>query len=402
MADAEPGVLTVSQITSMIRGALESGFPAVTVEGEVSNFRPSATGHFYFSLKDADAVLSAVMFKSRSRGLQFQPADGMLVRARGAISVYERRGNYQLICESLSQSGQGNLLLLLEERKQRLAREGLFAAERKRPLPLLPRRVAVVTSPTGAAIRDIIHVLGRRSAGVDLIVLPAPVQGEGAAERIAAQIQVANRYRLADVLIVGRGGGSLEDLLPFYEEVTVRAVAASEIPVISAVGHEVDVALCDLAADVRAPTPSAAAELVSASRDELLRRVHDRRAAMEHTVRQRLEHVRTLLGQFAEDSLRRSFEQLLQPRLQRFDDARVALAEAARRRLRDLRHALQLAVQDLRGASPLAILARGYAVVTLCENGEVVRQAGQAGVGEQIDIRLHEGRLGAEVKETDV
>lgn len=277
----DESVLSVSEITALIKSTLEQGFGGVTIEGEISNFRPAASGHLYFSLKDSDAMLSAVMFRGNARSLRFQPEDGMLVRASGNISVYAKRGNYQIICQTLALSGQGDLLVLLEERKKRLAAEGLFDRDRKQPLPMLPGKVVVVTSPTGAAIRDILNVLRRRAAGIDLIVLPTLVQGDEAGPRIAHQIETANRYHLGDVLILTRGGGSLEDLLPFYDEVVVRAVAASEIPVISAVGHEIDIALSDLAADMRAPTPSAAAELVSSSRLDLLRRVQERRTTME-------------------------------------------------------------------------------------------------------------------------
>jgi exodeoxyribonuclease VII large subunit len=323
----------------------------------------------------------------------------MLVRASGSISVYPRRGTYQLICETLTLAGQGNLLLMIEERKRKLAAEGLFDPERKRSLPLLPARVAVVTSPTGAAIRDILRVLARRAAGVDVVVLPAPVQGEGAAERLAAQIRTAGTYRLGDVIIVGRGGGSLEDLMPFYEEVTARAVAESPIPVISAVGHEVDFALTDLAADVRAPTPSAAAELVSASRLDLLRRVAELTSGLRSEVSSRVQRARDLLQQFTADSLQRSFRTLLQPRIQRVDDAREDLIYAVRERLRDARHRLELRVGALEGVSPLGILERGYAVVRRSDNGAVLRTTAGVAKGDLLNVRLHRGRLTSKVEE---
>ncbi|HUI69131.1 MAG TPA: exodeoxyribonuclease VII large subunit, partial [Spirochaetia bacterium] len=294
---------TVSEITELIKGTLEDGFPWITVQGEISNFRPSATGHWYFSLKDMNAVLSVVMFQRRQESVRFVPQDGMLVTATGGISVYPRRGNYQLICEFLARAGQGDILAMLEERKRALAAEGLFDASRKRPLPMFPSRVAVVTSPTGAAIRDILRVLRRRSAGIDVVVLPTPVQGEGADARIARAIEIAGRWKLGEVIIVGRGGGSLEDLLPFSSEIVVRAIAASPVPVISAVGHETDVTLSDLAADIRAPTPSAAAEMVSASSAELLARVTGLASSLEDVMNQRLERIKLLLGQFAPENL---------------------------------------------------------------------------------------------------
>ncbi len=395
---AGPRVYTVSEITAEIRRALEESFQDVTIEGEVSNFHPSSAGHLYFSLKDSEAIITVVMFRGRLRNLRFQPADGMLVRARGNLSVYPKRGNYQLICESLQPAGQGNLLQIIEERKRRLAAEGLFDASRKRPLPMFPGRVAVVTSPTGAAIRDILRVLKRRAAGIDVVVLPALVQGEGAAEQIAAQIETANRFDMADVLIVGRGGGSLEDLLPFSEEIVVRAVAASRIPVISAVGHEVDTALTDFAADVRAATPSVAAEMVSQSREDLLRRVQAARDQLRRTVGRRIERARLLLDQFHAEGLGRNFRLLVQPLLLRLDDARESITAGMRERLRDARHRHELASRSLLASSPLAILQRGYAVVTGAA-GKVIRSAAAVSPGDRLDVRLAVGRIDAEVKE---
>jgi exodeoxyribonuclease VII large subunit len=369
------------------------------VDGEISNFRPSSTGHLYFSLKDEEAVLSVVMFKNRLGGLAFQPADGMKVKASGSISVYPKRGNYQLICESLVKSGEGELLAMLEQRKARLAALGLFDQDRKRPLPLFPSRVAVVTSPTGAAVRDILRVLKRRNAGLDLVILPAPVQGEGAAEIIARRIRTANDFRLGDVIIVTRGGGSLEDLLPFSEEVVVQAIAASAIPVISAVGHEVDFTLSDLAADVRAPTPSAAAEMVSASRLELGFRIQSLRGAMVESLSRRVERARLLIGQFSADSLRRSFQSLVQPYYLAVDEHRQALESSAEKRLQPLRHRLELLREALAASSPLAVLERGYAVVHHGASGRVLLSTHGVKPEDLLDIRLHRGSLSAIVKE---
>ena len=372
----------------------------MTIQGEISNFRPSSTGHWYFSLKDAEAVLSIVMFRGRIEGVRFAPADGMLVTISGGISVYPRRGTYQLIAEVMARSGVGDLLAMLEERKRRLAAEGLFDEGRKRRLPLHPSRVAVVTSPTGAAIRDILRVLGQRNAGVDVVIVPTPVQGDGADERIAHGIEVANRLRLADVLIVGRGGGSLEDLLPFSSELVVRAIVASRIPVISAVGHETDISLSDLAADARAPTPSAAAEMVAASRAELADRVAALRGAMEAEVEQRLQRVRLLLGQFTADTLLRNVQFLLRPLQQRADDAREELVQGLRLLLSDRRHRLELSARGLEGSSPLAILERGYAVVTHEPTGQVLLSPDPARTGDALNIRLARGALRALVEET--
>lgn len=400
-ADGGNRVFSVSQITELIKSALEDGFPEVDVQGEISNFRPASSGHLYFCLKDRDAILNAVMFRGRADALPFTPADGMLVRARGSISVYARRGSYQILCTSLQRTGEGDILAMLEERKRRLASEGLFDPSRKRPLPLLPSRVAVVTSPTGAAIRDILRVMKRRNAGIDIVVLPSPVQGDGAEERIAAQIDAANRFRLGDVLIVGRGGGSLEDLLPFSAECVVRAIARSRIPVISAVGHEVDVTLSDLAADIRAPTPSAAAEIVAASREELAGRVGDLSGSLRAAMETRLERVRLLLSPYRGDALERNLRMLLQPHLQRFDDAKEGLLSSMRERRDGWKHRLELAARELASVSPLEVLRRGFSVVTLERTGKAVRSVEGVLPEDAIGIRVWKGRMKAVVKECE-
>jgi exodeoxyribonuclease VII large subunit len=396
----EDRAFTVSEITALIKGTLEEGFPEVLVEGEVSNCRPSSSGHLYFSLKDREAVLSAVMFRNRFQALAFRVTDGMLVRARGGISVYPPRGGYQLVCERLQAAGEGDLLAMIEERKRRLAAEGLFDEARKRPLPLLPSRVAVITSPTGAAVRDILRVLKRRAAGVDVVVLPAPVQGEGADAVIAAQVEAANRWGLGDVIIVGRGGGSLEDLLPFSSESVVRAIAASRIPVISAVGHETDWTLADFAADVRAPTPSAAAEMVSAARDDLLGRIAALGDSVRDALQRRLERARLLLDRFTAEGLERQIGVYLQPLLMRADDARAALGDGMRLIVGDARHRLELAVRDLATCSPLAVLDRGYAVVTRERSRIALRSIEGLAGGDRLRVRLARGAVSAEVRET--
>jgi exodeoxyribonuclease VII large subunit len=257
-----PKTYTVKEITNAIKNSLEEEFPQVEVEGEISNAKLAASGHFYFSLKDADSVLTTVMFRGAMSKVPFRPKDGDKVKARGRITVYPARGNYQLLCSSMVLAGEGDILAKLEERKRRLASEGLFSSERKKPLPLYPKSILILTSATGAAVKDILRVIRRRGYKAAIRILPIPVQGAEAAARIAAMLHYANEKQLGDVIILGRGGGSLEDLLPFSEEIVVRSVADSEIPVISAVGHEIDYALTDFAADLRAATPTAAGEMV--------------------------------------------------------------------------------------------------------------------------------------------
>ena len=393
-------VYSVTEITQLIKGTLEEGFPWVTIQGEISNFRPASSGHWYFSLKDADALISVVMFRGRLDAVKFTPADGTLVKASGGLSVYPRRGNYQLICESLIKAGEGDLLARLEEMKRRLAAEGLFDLDRKKPLPLYPSRVAVVTSPTGAAVRDILRVLRRRSAGVNVVIVPAPVQGDGADERIARGIEIADRHHLGEVIIVGRGGGSLEDLMSFSSEVVVRAIAASTTPVISAVGHETDVTLSDLAADVRAPTPSAAAEMVAASRAELLGRVRGMQDAMAAGIRQRTEKARLLMSPFATENLERNVRLFVQPLSQRLDDGRGELVLGFREMVTARRHRFTLASRELASSSPLAILARGYAVVKRELTGKTLLSPDHVRIGERLSITLSRGGMRATVEET--
>jgi exodeoxyribonuclease VII large subunit len=386
---------TVSELTALIRQTLEGAFGTVTVEGELSNCRPSSTGHLYFTLKDAGAAISAVMFKNRLRSLAFEPRDGMLLRVRGKLEVYSQRGTYQIIAEEMEQAGAGDILAMLEKRKRALAAEGLFDEGRKRPIPRVPRTVAVVSSPTGAAVRDILTVLRRRAGGVRVIILPAPVQGNEAAAILARRIEQANQWHLADVLILGRGGGSLEDLLPFSEEAVVRAVAASEIPVVSAVGHEIDWALSDYAADLRAPTPSAAAELVSESREETRAGVRALESAIREAMSAKIDRARLLTRPFNAEDLEYRFRAILQPRLVRFDDAKEALLDGLSLRLRDFRGRLDLTRTALEAGNPRAILERGYSVVIHEKSGRVIRRAREAKSGDRLIIRPLEGVIAA-------
>lgn len=396
-------VYSVADITRRVRGMLGGAFPDVTVEGEVSNAHRAASGHLYFSLKDRRAMLQAAMFRTPLARADFVPGDGMLIRARGAIDVYEQRGAYQLLVQSVQRAGVGDLLALLEERKRRLAARGCFDPERKRPIPRVPRRVVVITSPAGAALRDILDVLRRRHAGIDLVILPAQVQGAGAAAFIASRLRIASRHRMGDVVILARGGGSLEDLLPFSDEAVVEAIVRSDLPVVSAVGHQTDTSLADLAADVRAPTPSAAAELVASERGDLLRRLRAAAASLRGGLERRRERVRLILERFQPAGLERSLRLALAPAAQRLDDAAAAAARAMQSRLQESRHRLLLAADAVRSRSPLDILARGYAVVTAAgaaDGNAAVTDAAQVGAGDRLRIHLHRGRLGVTVTDT--
>lgn len=394
-----PSIFTVSSLTSLIKEVLESSFLTVEVEGELSNFRPSTTGHWYFSLKDQDSMISGVMFRGRTGSIDFIPSDGQKVIVRGNLSVYAKRGTYQIVCSSMKLSGEGDILLMLEERKRKLAALGYFDSERKKSIPSFPSKVAVVTSPTGAAIRDILQVLGRRNAGMDIVILPAPVQGKEAAAEIAAQIKRANTFKLGDVLIIGRGGGSLEDLLPFSDEQVVHAVYESGIPVISAVGHEIDLSLSDLAADKSAPTPSAAAEIVSESREQIINRVADLKKMISENLQTRLERIHLLLDRFKPENLENSFRQIIQPFMLRLDDGKETLANQFTNYLTEKKHHIQILKTELMNISPVEIMKKGYSVVTLKENGALITDTGQLEENSFIAIRFAEGSANGRIEE---
>ncbi|NLV23892.1 MAG: exodeoxyribonuclease VII large subunit [Deltaproteobacteria bacterium] len=388
MADTT-NILTVSRLNELLKEVVEENFWEVWVEGEVSNFSAPSSGHYYFVLKDEKAAVRGVMFRPYNRLLPFVPEDGMKVLCRGRVSLYPQRGELQVLVEAMEVCGLGNLHLAFRQLKERLAAEGLFAEERKRPLPGLPRVVGVVTSGTGAAIRDILKVLSRRGAGIRILLAPVKVQGEGAAAEIAAAVTDFNRHGMADVLIVGRGGGSLEDLWAFNEELVARAIFSSRIPVISAVGHETDVTIADLAADLRAPTPSAAAELVVKSRLELESHLDHLEARLLSRVAVRFR----LLGERLQNLEKRlcSPVQKLELQRRRCREAAFRLQAAMRRGLEVRAARLAAFAGRLEALSPLDILARGFAVVAREKDGVLVRRAGQLTVGERLRIRFQEG-----------
>jgi exodeoxyribonuclease VII large subunit len=438
---------TVRELAAAVRTTLEQEYTDVWIEGEISNFRPAESGHLYFTLKDAEAQLRVVMFRSQARLLRFQPENGMAILARGRLTVYEARGEMQLSAEYLEPKGAGALQVAFEQLKAKLAAEGLFDAARKRALPLLPRRIGVVTSPRGAAIQDILNILRRRHATVSVLIYPAQVQGEAAAAEVAAGVEYFSRSKgvdVVDVIIVARGGGSLEDLAAFNDEALARAIAASELPVVSAVGHETDFTIADFVADLRAPTPSAAAELVVESKHKLEEAVAGLWRRLDHGVRYRLLMARQLLTELAQHGAFARMQDALGRRQQRLDDlgyrlgtAERALLEARRRRLDvaaarvrhfDLRRQLAAMRRDLaartaalgaigkrlllqRSArleqlaarlgelSPLKILERGYALV-LDASGHLVKDATQVRAGDEITARLARGALTATVKKT--
>lgn len=406
-------VLTVTDLTRRIKGLLEDKLPAVWVEGEISNFTASAAGHFYFTLKDAGAQLSVVIFRNVAGKLNAKLRDGMQVVAFGAVSVYEKRGNYQLIATQLMPKGLGALQLAFEELKQRLAKEGLFDPARKRALPVLPRRIGLVTSPRGAAIRDFLNIIGRRYPNIHIIINPVRVQGEGAAEEIAGAIDEFNAFRLVDVIIVTRGGGSLEDLWAFNEEVVARALARSRIPTISAVGHEIDFTISDFVADLRAPTPSAAAELVVRSKQEYANALAQFRRQLDKDLRLRVGECRQRLRELAgSDVLRRPAELIRQYQLQvddlrhrlslspqsmvaawrqRFDGRAEDLARRLDRYRQQVGHRLHTAQIKLELLSPKSTLQRGYSITRVAGTGEVVRSVSRVSAGTKVHTMVLDG-----------
>ena len=389
-------VLTVSQITEYIKEILETSFHTITIEGEISNWRPSSAGHIYFTLKDNTSQIKAVLFRGNAFHLTFRPKDGDKVRCTGSLSVYGPQGTYQIIVSKMEPVGAGNILQMLEERKRKLAAEGLFDENRKKAIPKYPKKIGVVTSPTGAAIKDILQITKRRNKGIEVVILPAIVQGDGAASTIVKMIQIANFYKLCDVLIVGRGGGSLEDLLPFSEESVIRAVAESEIPVISAVGHEIDWALSDFAADVRAATPSAAAELAVPLAADIKQLLTSYKNELYTQITQKTKHARLLISSFKPDIFEMRFRSIQQPLLNRYAAAKDNLYKNMQDKLKDLRNRIAQNVTILENASPQTIFNRGYSMVT-DQNGQVIRDSSQVSAGDTIEIVPAKGKIKAKV-----
>jgi exodeoxyribonuclease VII large subunit len=432
----ERRIYTVSELTQRIKSLLESSYPFVWLVGEVSNFRAPVSGHFYFTLKDPEAQISAVMFRAQNRSLKFALEDGLSVIAMGRINVYEPKGMYQIIIEYLEPEGVGMLQLAFEQVKAKLAAEGLFDAKHKRPLPFLPKTIAVVTSPTGAVIRDILHVIYRRYPNIAVFVAPVRVQGEGAPEEIAAALDLLNKWNRADVIVVARGGGSLEDLQAFNSEVVARAIFFSHIPVVSAVGHETDHTIADFTADLCAPTPSAAAELIVPVKQELVKDIETAVGRLQRGMSRKMSHlregVRVLSGrlvhprrQIADFRLRLDdrFERAVRGLSREFNSMRERLGVLQSRffrcspksLVRDLQvtvrqdrravvSAMQFYLQSkgaridttlarLNALSPTAIFERGYSMTRLLPSYVLVRDVEQVNVGQRVHVTVSRGAM---------
>ncbi|MCC7344240.1 MAG: exodeoxyribonuclease VII large subunit [Deltaproteobacteria bacterium] len=392
-------IYSVSELTREIKALLEGEFSGVWVTGEISNFHAHGSGHFYFTLKDKGAQISTVMFRGANRHLKFKLEDGLDVVAKGRVGVYEPRGNYQIILDYIEPKGLGALQLAFTQLRNKLAEEGLFDEARKRPLPYLPRTIGIVTSPTGAVIQDMIRILKRRNPHVNILLYPVSVQGEAAAPEIVRGIEALNRHGEAEVMIVGRGGGSLEDLWAFNTEAVARAIAASPIPVISAVGHETDFTIADYVADLRAPTPSAAAELAAPVAAELRLSLRESQRRLLRAYRQGLEARREKL-KFWISHLKHP-KRRLEELAQHWDDLRERLNLGIERSLETRRASLRLLSEKLEVLSPLSILSRGYSIVRKLEadgrEGAVVKDAGQVRPGDSLSLGLFKGSFKARV-----
>jgi exodeoxyribonuclease VII large subunit len=391
-------VYSVSRLNREARILLETGLATLWLEGEISNFSRPSSGHWYFTLKDSAAQVRCAMFRSANLRVRVTPKDGLQVLIRGRVGLYENRGEFQLVAEHIEEAGEGALRRRFEELKARLAAEGLFDLGRKKALPSLPRRIGVITSPTGAAIRDILHVLQRRFAAIPVLIYPTAVQGAGAAAEIASMLRLANSRNEVDLLILARGGGSLEDLWSFNEEIVARAIAASDIPIITGIGHEVDTTIADFVADVRAPTPSGAAELAVPDRAEWLRAIANGlrrlRAGWEQRHQRAHERLKWLTMRLQRVHPR---EQLIR-RAQRIDELEARLQRAAHAHFSNAKTRLGSAMRTLHAVSPLATLNRGYAIV-LKTDGTIVKSTQEVTLGETITARVGDGQLRAHVSE---
>ena len=434
-------IFTVSQLTAEIKTLLERNFEHLWVEGEVSNLRLPGSGHLYFTLKDESAQIRAVMFRMQNRLLKFQPEDGLQVVGYGRLTVYEPRGEYQIVLDYLEPKGLGALQLAFEQLKEKLSREGLFDPARKKSLPSLPQKIGIVTSPTGAAIRDILQIINRRFANVHLLLYPVRVQGVGAAQEIARAIDELGQWPGLDVMIVGRGGGSLEDLWAFNEEAVARAIHRSPVPVVSAVGHEIDFTIADFVADLRAPTPSAAAELVVRNKVELVQTLESLARRLSQTVRMKLESRQERLSSLVyrltdprkrvsdqrlrlddlSSRLATSIQQSLGRRVDRFrmkvesllllhpgkrvtdyshrlNQLHRRLAVAGRSRVRFYRQRVEVAAGRLQSLSPLAVLERGYGIARVLPSREIIRDASRLKADDRVNVKVHRGEFLARVE----
>jgi len=394
----EKRIYTVSELNRAVRKVVEDALPGVWVEGEISNFLLHSSGHMYFSLRDPNAVLKCAMFSRSNARLKFRPRDGMKVICFGRVSVYEPRGDYQLIVEEIEPKGLGALQLAFQELKEKLQKEGLFDASHKVPIPELPTTIGVVTSPTGAAIHDILTVARRRFANIEIIINPVRVQGEGAKDEIAGAIRDFNAYGKIDVMIVGRGGGSLEDLWAFNEEIVARAIYDSEIPVISAVGHEIDFSISDFVADLRAATTSAAAELVIPEKEELAAAIANAAARLRNALASKLALLGAEFARLRDSYILRQPLNIIAQHEQRIDELRRDASLGVGHSVELAGERFKYLTGKMEALSPLAILNRGYSITTRVPAGVIVKDAAELKRDDEIETRLGKGVVRSRVE----
>lgn len=392
-------IYTVSELTHDVKALLENNFSTVWIEGEISNFKRHSSGHIYFSLKDSDSLLRAVLFKNVNQNIKFEPKDGLQVVCFGRVTVYGRSGQYQINVLKIEPRGAGALQLAFEQLKEKLRKEGLFDQQHKKAIPFLPQRIGVVTSPTGAAFRDILHVLHRRFANLEVVLNPVKVQGEGSAEEVAKAIDEFNSFARVDVLIIGRGGGSLEDLWAFNEEILARAIYRSKIPVISAVGHEVDYTISDFVADLRAPTPSAAAEVVTKHKQELLDKIESFASRIQLVIFNTVDIWQQRLGSIKERYAFRRPADLIEQYQQRADEATSTLDSKVNHLIEKHQERFKGLVGKLHALSPIDILSRGYSITSTVADEKTIRTTASMAEGVRIRTRLAKGELISKIEE---
>lgn len=390
-------ILTVTELTQKIRILLQDAFPNVWVEGEISNFRVPTSGHFYFSLKDEMSQIKVVMWRSNNRFLKFEPKDGLHVIVKGSITVFESRGEYQLNAEYVEPKGIGALQLRFEQLKERLEKEGLFDKSKKKAIPFLPQKIAIVTSPKGAVIQDILSIIERRSANVEILIYPVRVQGEGSEYEIAEAIDMINKFQEIEVIILARGGGSIEDLWAFNEEIVARAIFRSKIPIISAVGHETDFTIADFVADLRAETPSSAAQIVTQNKLELINIIENNMVRLRSTILRIIDYWKLRHEQVAKRLI--SPQQRVNNMKQRLDELSERIEINFRNFIKMKGKVLELVSNKLNALSPLAVLERGYSITQKITTNQIIRDVKELSVGEEVSVRVHKGRFTTIVKD---
>ena len=395
----EKHVYTVSELTKYIRVIVEDSFPGIWVEGEISNFILHSSGHIYFTMRDANSTLKCAFFKRANEKLKFKLKDGMKVICFGSVSIYEARGDYQLIVEDAEPKGVGALQLQFQQLKEKLQKEGLFDPKYKVPIPFLPTRIGVVTSPTGAAIQDILNIARRRFSNVEIIINPVKVQGADAKDEIAAAIRQFNKLKNIDVIIVGRGGGSLEDLWPFNEEVVARAIFESEIPLISAVGHEIDYTISDFVADFRAPTPSAAAELVIPKKEDLEKLIKTALTRLNNAICGKIDVLKTELNNLKESYILRQPLNYIIQQEQRIDDLRKDINIRIGHVVEIYDNKFAHIISKLEALSPVSILKRGYSITTKFQDGGILKDVKSLKTGDEVETKLGNGKFRSRVEE---